>query len=335
MRYGMNPHQHAEIVSNPGFVKVLAGKPSLINYLDALNAWQLVRKSSLINDVPSAASFKHVSPAGAALAGDLDVTMRETWRLPAQVDPLTSAYVRARDADPKSSFGDLIAVSHPVTTDLADFLASTITDAIIAPGYEASTVDQLAQKRGGRCLVLEIDPSAEPSSRQRRDIYGLIIEQDRNTQPIEASLLSGDHDHLDAATTRDALLAMVVLRYTQSNSIVIVRDGMSLGIAAGQQNRVDCLTRHQQQEFLQLFGSEAAQRLADHSWRDQWATHLSDLTMASDGFIPFRDNIDYAAEGGVTTVIEPGGSARSPEIAAAAQELGVKHITTGLRLFHH
>jgi phosphoribosylaminoimidazolecarboxamide formyltransferase / IMP cyclohydrolase len=230
----------------------------------------------------------------------------------------------------------------------------------------------LAQKRAGH-LLLEIDASVELPPRERRDVYGITVEQDRDDRPIDISLLTGNDDKLSAATTRDALLAMVTLRYTQSNSIAVVSDGMSLGVGAGQQDRVDCvrlavakarlwwlrrhpyvrnlpfvegmklqdrlnwqirfagqaLTRRQQQEFTKLFGSDAAQHLVDHSWRDQWAAQLIGLTMASDGFIPFRDNIDYAAEGGVTTVIEPGGSARTPEVRAAAQELGVHHLTRG------
>ena len=378
MRYGMNPHQAVEVVGDAGAVSVVAGEPSLINYLDALNGWQLVAEASRTANRPAAASFKHVSPAGVAIAGEVDATASEAWAVTANVDALTSAYVRARDADPKSSFGDVVAVSHPVTDDLAEFLIGTITDAIVAPGYEAGTVAKLSGKRGGRFLMFEVDPEVAIPPRERRDLYGMTFEQDRDTRPIDARLLTGA-DALPRRGVDDALLALVTLRYTQSNSIAVVRDGMTLGIGAGQQNRVDCvrmavakarlwwLRRHvfvqqlplvagmkrqnrlnwqirfaenamtipQRTQFVELFGGGAARWLDDTSWRKSWAAQLTDLTLGSDGFLPFRDNLDYAAAGGVTTVVEPGGSIRTPEVHAAASELGVRHITTAQRLFHH
>ena len=313
-----------------------------------------------------------------ATAGEVDATAREAWAVAAGVDALTSAYIRARDADPKSSFGDVVAVSHPVTDDLAEFLMGTITDAIIAPGFEVGTVAKLSRKRGGRFLIFEVDPEVAIPPRERREVYGMTFEQDRDTSPIDARLLSGADD-LPSGTVDNALLALITLRYTQSNSIVVVRDGTTLGIGAGQQNRVDCvrlavakarlwwLRRHanarqlplvagmkrqdrlnwqirfaenamtapQRIQFVGLFGTEAARRLDDTAWRESWAAQLTDLTLGSDGFLPFRDNLDYAAAGGVTTVVEPGGSLRTPEVRAAASELGVRHITTGQRLFHH
>jgi phosphoribosylaminoimidazolecarboxamide formyltransferase/IMP cyclohydrolase len=156
MRYGMNPHQAAEVVGDAGAVSVVRGEPSLINYLDALNGWQLVAEASRATNLPAASSFKHVSPAGVATAGAVDATAGESSDVPVWVDAITSAYLRARDADPKSSFGDVVAVSHPVTDDLAGFLTGTITDAIIAPGYEAGTVAKLSRKRGGRFLIFEV-----------------------------------------------------------------------------------------------------------------------------------------------------------------------------------
>jgi phosphoribosylaminoimidazolecarboxamide formyltransferase/IMP cyclohydrolase len=379
MRYGMNPHQTAEVVADAGAVSVVSGEPSLINYLDALNGWQLVNEASGATGLPVAASFKHVSPAGVATNGDLDESARETWGVPPGVDELTSAYVRARDADPKSSFGDVVAVSHAVTGDLAEFVTGTISDAMIAPGYEAGTVATLSRKRGGRFLLFEVDPDVTVPVRERRDIYGMTFEQDRDITRIDARLLAGADDRL-GGEVGDALLALIALRYTQSNAIAVVKDGMALGIGAGQQNRVDCvrlavgkarlwwLRRHpyvrqlasrvegmkrqdrlkwqirfaeqamtgpQRAEFAHLFGAEATQAFDDPTWRDSWAAQLTGLTMASDGFLPLRDNIDYAAAGGVTTVVEPGGSIRTPEVHAAARELGVRHLTTAQRLFHH
>lgn len=378
MRYGMNPHQMAEIVVDAGAVTVVGGEPSLINYLDVLNGWQLVSELAGVMGRPAAASFKHVSPAGVAVAGDLDETAQQTWGVSGDVDELTTAYVRARDADPKSSFGDVVAVSGPVTESLAEFLAGTITDAIIAPGYEAGTVQRLSQKRGGRFLMFEVDPEVVVPARERRDVYGTTFEQDRDQAIIGPDVFAGVDD-LSEGVRDDALVALAALRYTQSNSVVLTRDTMALGIGAGQQNRVDCvrlavakarlwwlrrhphvrelarvpgmkrqdrlnwqirfaenaMTRPQQAEFVELFGPGAGQLFADHVWRDSWAAELTGLTMGSDGFLPYPDNLDYAAEGGVTTVVEPGGSIRTPEISEAAAELGIQHLTIGQRLFHH
>lgn len=374
----MNPHQPAELIGGHGPLTVRNGEPSMINLLDALNAWHLVREANAATGRPAAASFKHVSPAGAAVAGDLDDTTREVWGLGlGPVDELTSAYVRARDADPKSSFGDVIAVSESVTVELAQFVQRVIADAIVAPGFADGAVEVLATKQRGRFLVLEVDPSAEPPARERRDVHGLTIEQDRDTAPINERLL-GDTAEWRAGVP-DALLAMATLRYTQSNSIVVTRDEMTLGIGAGQQNRVDCvrlalakarvwwlrrhplvrdlrrargmtrqdrlnwqirfaeaaLTRGQRLQFAELFGAASLEHVDDQSWRTEWAAQLTDLTLASDGNLAFRDNLDYAHDGGVRTVVEPGGSIRTPEIAQAARELGMRHVATGLRLFHH
>jgi len=379
VRYGMNPHQSADVVSDTGAVSVVSGEPSLINYLDALNAWQLAAEARAATGLPVAASFKHVSPAGVATAGPVDDTAQETWGVSAgAVEPLTSAYVRARDADPKSSFGDVIAVSHPVTAELADFVSQTIADAIIAPGYEAGTVATLSAKKSGSFLVLQADPDAPLPGRERRDLLGMTFEQDRDTAPIDSSVLGTD-EQLSPEQVIDALVSMVTLRYTQSNSIVLVKDGISLGIGAGQQNRVDCvrlaiakahswclrrhpnvreltqvsgmkrqdrlnwqirfaeqtMTRLQRGEFTARFGDHAIELFDDAGWRTPWTRQQTGLTLGSDGFIPFRDNVDFAAEGGVTTIVEPGGSLRTPQVEAACQELGIRHIATGLRLFHH
>lgn len=374
VRYGMNPHQSATVTGGPA---ILGGEPSLINYLDALNAYALVREADEAGGLPAAASFKHVSPAGAALAGAVDDVAVETWRTPGvAADSLISAYVRARDADPKSSFGDVVALSRPVDAATADFLRTVICDAVIAPGYEEGAVDVLRAKKGGRFLVFEAGSDWQPPARERREVLGAIIEQDRDAADLAAALPAGA---LDDAHRRDALLGMATARYTQSNSVVLVRDGAAVGIGAGQQNRVDCvrlagakarvwwlrrhpfvrelptpdgmrrqdrlnwqirfagaeMTRSQQVEFAGLFGDEAAARYADPAWREEWAAKLDDVTLVSDGFLPFRDNVDHAAEFGVSTIVEPGGSTRSDEVAAAASEHGITRVETGLRLFHH
>jgi phosphoribosylaminoimidazolecarboxamide formyltransferase / IMP cyclohydrolase len=377
MRYGMNPHQPASIVAGHG-PRVINGEPSMINYLDALNAFELVREADDATGAPAAASFKHVSPAGAALAGPVDATAAGMWRVGQTADSgLLSAYVRARDADPKSSFGDVVALSRPLDLATAEFLRTVICDAVIAPGFEPGTAGILAAKRDGRFLVLEADPARTPPATERRDVLGVTIEQDRDRVPVATVL--PDDGALDAATRADALLGLVTLRYTQSNSVALVRGGAAIGIGAGQQNRVDCvrlaaakartwwLRRHpfvdelptvdgmgrqdrlnwqirfagremtagQLTEFASLFGADARGRYDDAAWRDEWMGGLGGVTLTSDGFLPFRDNVEYAATTGVTTIVEPGGSARTGEVAASAAAHGITHVQTGLRLFHH
>jgi phosphoribosylaminoimidazolecarboxamide formyltransferase / IMP cyclohydrolase len=377
MRYGMNPHQPASIVAGHG-PRVINGEPSMINYLDALNAFELVREADAATGAPAAASFKHVSPAGAALAGAVDATAARTWRVDQTSDGgLLSAYVRARDADPKSSFGDVVALSRPVDAGTAEFLRTVICDGLIAPGFEPGAAAVLAAKRDGRFLVLEADPGETPPATERRDVLGVTIEQERDRVPVATVL--PDDGTLDAAARADALLGLVTLRYTQSNSVALVRSGAAIGIGAGQQNRVDCvrlaaakarvwwLRRHpfvddlpavdgmgrqdrlnwqirfagqemtggQRAEFRGFFGDLAGRRYADATWRDEWMAALGGVTLTSDGFLPFRDNVEYAAAAGVSAIVEPGGSARTGEVAASAAAHGIAHVQTGLRLFHH
>jgi phosphoribosylaminoimidazolecarboxamide formyltransferase/IMP cyclohydrolase len=378
LRYGMNPHQAARIVDGGGGpVRVRHGAPSYINLLDAVSGWQLVREASAAVGLPTAASVKHVSPAGAAVAGNLDEVTRETWGLDATAGPLTSAYARARDADPKSSFGDMIAVSGPVDAELADLLRRVVADGIVAPGFEPGVIDVLAAKKRGRFLILEADPAWPPPATERREIFGLTIEQDSDTTAITAELLTDGTEPLPAAVVRDALLGLVAARYTQSNSVALVLRGVTLGIGAGQQSRVDCvrlaaakasawwLRRHPHVRALaQVPGMSRQDRLnwqlrladgdmtagqlaefgrlfpghdpvLDRAERTAWAELLAGVTMVSDGYLPFRDNIDQASRAGVRHVVEPGGSGRSDEVTAACAEHGMTLSRTGLRLFRH
>ena len=277
----------------------------------------------------------------------------------AGTEACSSAYVRARDADPKSSFGDVAALSRPVDLATAEFLRTVICDAVIAPGFEPGTVGVLAAKRGGGFLILEADPGRVPPASERRDVLGVTIEQERDTVLVVTVL--PDDGTLDDPTRTDALLGLATLRYTQSNSVALVRGGAAIGIGAGQQNRVDCvrlagakartwwLRRHpfvddlpgaggmgrqdrlnwqirfaceemtaaQLAEFESLFGTEARSRYEDATWRDEWIAALSGVTMTSDGYLPFRDNVEYAAAAGVTTIVEPGGSAARAKSATA------------------
>jgi phosphoribosylaminoimidazolecarboxamide formyltransferase / IMP cyclohydrolase len=388
LRHGMNPHQAARITGGPGPVRVRHGDPSYINLLDALNGWQLVSTAASVAGGPVAASFKHVSPAGVAVAGVVDDTARQTWGLAANPGPLASAYIRARDADPKSSFGDMIAVSAPVDAELASLVRGVVADGIIAPGFEPGTVGVLAGKKRGAFLILEADPGYGPPRWERREVGGLVLEQERDQAPIGPWLLTEvtgaapaesalPDPVLPEPAARDALLGLVTLRYTQSNSVALIRDGQAIGIGAGQQNRVDCvklagakartwwLRRHakvarlpgvtgmtrqdrlnwqirlaegdmtagQRAEFGRLFpGAAPAIGPAE---RADFAGRLDGVTLVSDGYLPFRDNVEHARAAGVRYLVEPGGSSRSADVAAACADHGITLVRTGLRLFHH
>lgn len=376
LRYGMNPHQAADLIA--GGPTVLNGDASLINYLDAVNAFALASEAEALTGRAAAASFKHVSPAGAAVARRIDETTAESYGVSGiPEDSPLSAYLRARDADPKSSFGDVVALSRPVDLQTAVFLRTVICDAVIAPGFEQGVLAQLGQKKSGRFLVFEARPIAQLPVRERRDVLGVTIEQDRDAADLAAALPADAP--LDAETRMDALLGMVVARYTQSNSVALIKDGTSIGIGAGQQNRVDCIrlagakarvwwlrrhpfvrglpevpgmqrqdrlnwqvrfagremTRGQLDDFGRQFGSEARALYDEAGWRETWLEGLSSVTLVSDGYLPFRDNVEHAAEAGVTTIIEPGGSLRTNDVVNAALEHGMTHVQTGLRLFHH
>ena len=246
MRYGINPQQSAAraVPVNPGSgpIRLLQGQPSYINLLDALNSWQLVNEAARTLDRPTAASFKHVSPAGAALAGGIDEATARLYEVdPASVGELTSAYLRARDADPKSSYGDFVAVSHEVDVELAELLARVVSDGIVAPGYAPGVLEILARKKNGRFLVMEADGSFEPPEQESRDVFGLRLTQERDRTALTPDLLADVHvGTLPKEAESDLLLGLAVLRYTQSNSVCYLRDGMALGIGAGQQSRVDC-----------------------------------------------------------------------------------------------
>ena len=383
LRYGLNPQQPASVepvIPDRWPFAVRNGRPGYINLLDALNAWQLVRQASRALGKPAATSFKHVSPAGAAVAGPIDAVTADLYDLdPEQVTPLTSAYVRARDADPKSSYGDFVALSDTVDEQLARVLARVVSDGIIAPGYEPRALEVLSRKKQGGFLVLEADPGYEPPAEDVRELYGVRFRQARDTVEIGPGVLTDPlGPPLSAQAADDLLLGLVVLRFTQSNSTCYVRQGQTLGIAAGQQSRVDCtrlagqkvdtwwLRRHPlvrglafksrvrkqdrinwQVRFIEgdltpderaSFG-EALERAPESELtaeeRRAWIAELSGVAFASDGFLPFRDNVDQAARHGVVAIAEPGGSVRSDDILAACEEHGITLVRTGLRLFQH
>jgi phosphoribosylaminoimidazolecarboxamide formyltransferase/IMP cyclohydrolase len=383
LKYGCNPQQPFASVdavdSGTEPVRVLNGTPSFINYLDALNAWQLVAEVRHALDLPAAASFKHVSPAGAAVAVDLPDDLKRVYEVEdRELTPAATAYVRARGADPKSSFGDFVALSHVVDDATADFLKGVISDGIIAPGYEPGALETLKGKKGGKFIVMQADPDFVAPERESREIFGMRMVQDRNAVQVgPAHLENVACGELTDAARRDLILGLVALKYTQSNSVGYALDGQMIGIGAGQQSRVDCtklagskadtwhLGRHpkvlglrfkpeikRQQRinwrvrFIEgdLTGSEEAalrealdgplEMLTDEE-RRAWIAELSGVSLVSDGFIPFRDNIDHASKHGVRFIAQPGGSTRDDEVNDACREYGITMVHTGLRLFHH
>ncbi|OAH12308.1 phosphoribosylaminoimidazolecarboxamide formyltransferase [Streptomyces jeddahensis] len=383
LRYGTDPHQAAArvvpVTQGRWPVRVLHGQPSFINLLDALNGCQLVQEASRSLGGPAAASFKHVSPAGAAVSGPVDEVTAELYGVTGdRVGALTSAYLRARDADPKSSYGDFAALSHPVDTELAELLTSVVCDGIIAPGYAPGTVATLSKKKNGRFLLLEADDTFVPPPHEEREVFGLRLTQERDAVRLSAALL-GDTvgGVLPRSAVDDLVLGLAVLRYTQSNSVCYVRGGMTLGIGAGQQSRVDCtrlagakadtwwlrrhpavrgltfrpgirrqdrinwqirfiegdLTPDESVRLAQALSTPAEELTADE--RERWRRRLTGVAFASDGALPFRDNVDHARRHGVDYIAEPGGSIRSDEVEAACREHGITLARTGLRLFHH
>ncbi len=383
LKYGCNPHQAFAsadpLNSGDAPMHVRNGTPSMINILDALNAWQLVSEVRAALELPAAASFKHVSPAGAAVAVDLTDDLAQAYEVQGRdLTPAALAYVRARGADPKSSFGDFVALSDPVDVATATFLKPLVSDGIIAPSYEPEAFDILCAKKKGSFIVMEANPNFKPPEREVRDLYGMKLEQDRNNRAVAPS----DLDHivcgeLTDSARRDLLLGLITLKYTQSNSVGYALDGQMIGIGAGQQSRVDCtklagakadvwhLRRHPkvlglqfkpkvgrqnrinwrvryiegdltagETEALQAALDQPLEPLTDAEKRD-WMSGLHGVSLVSDGFIPFRDNIDHASRHGVAYVAQPGGSARDDEVQAACRDYGIAMVHTDLRLFHH
>lgn len=375
LRYGVNPHQPATATPVPADrppLRVINGTPSAINLLDAITGWNLVRDARQQLGVPVAASYKHVAPAGVATAGPVDPVIMDSWAVDSTPTPVLSAYLRARDADPRSSYGDLVTISDPVDHELARFLTTVISDGIVAPGYEPGTVEILRRKRRGTYLIMEADPAVRPPETELRQLGGIRITQQADHGTIDDTLLPPD---LDRSTRDDALLAMITARYTPSNTVVAVRDGAAIGIAGGQQSRVDCtrlavgkasawwLRRHpsaaliaarpgrRRQDRLnlqvalatgdptpaeaRLLADELGDRLPTATDRADWLARLDRVIIAHDGAIPFRDNVDHAARVGTTMIIEPGGSTAAEPVERACAEHGITLIRTGRRLFHH
>lgn len=383
-KYGINPHQaFAEVTPVAGGAmpfEVLNGNPGYINFLDAIHAWQLAHEARAVLGLPAAASFKHVSPAGAAVGTPLPPDLAQSYEIEGvDLSPIATAYVRARGADPKCSFGDFVGLSDACDVSTAKVLRNAVSDGIIAPSYEPEALAILKKKKQGTFIVLQADAAFVPPARERRELFGMVLEQDRNAEPIGPKHLERlQCGKLDDAARRDLLLGLVTLKYTQSNSVGYSLDGQMIGIGAGQQSRVDCtklagtkadlwhLRRHPKVLGLRfkdgvgkqdrinfrvryiegdLVPSElAAFREAldqafeplSESDKATWVKEkLTGVSLTSDGFIPFRDNIDHAARHGVRYVAQPGGSTRDDDVTAACREYGIAMVHTGLRLFLH
>ncbi len=387
LKYGCNPHQKpASIHSMKGYdlpFSVLNGQPGYINLLDALNAWQLVQELDEALGLPAATSFKHVSPAGAAVSVPLDDTLLEVYdcKKNQELSPLATAYIRARGADPLSSFGDFIALSRKVDLSTAEVVREMVSDGIIAPEFDNDALILLKEKKDGKYLILAADPEFKIPELEFREVAGVGFSQLRNTIKInENTLLTKvvtKNNDFSAEARRDLVLASITLKYTQSNSVAYALDGQIIGIGAGQQSRVDCtklagrkvetwfmrqhpkvlnLPFHEQvrnverinARILCIEGGMTEPEL--RTWQSQfsrpvealsptekgeWLTKLEGISLSSDAFFPFRDNIDQASKRGVDYVVQPGGSNRDKEVIAATDEYGMVMAFSGIRLFHH
>jgi AICAR transformylase/IMP cyclohydrolase PurH len=384
LKYGCNPHQKPAYLHLPASapLQILNGMPGYINMLDALGAWQLVRELHAATDTPAAASFKHTSPAGAAIARPLTDTFRRSQFLSAEaLSPVATAYARARGGDRVSSFGDVVAVSAPVDVSLANLLRREVSDLIIAPAYEPEALAILRRKKQGGYLILQMDPDYTPPAMEQRELFGFILQQARNQVQVA-------REHFRTVLTGPAVIpddimetlivATVALKYTQSNSICVAYDGQVIGMGAGQQSRIHC-TRlacdkadkwllQQHPKVLRLpfrsgLGKPDKANLVDQYllWEQlsepemsamleqftatpeplsrvecqEWLQQFAGICLSSDAFIPFRDNVDRASRSHVQYVAETGGSVRTEEVKAAAEQHGMTLIHTGLRCFLH
>ena len=365
LKYGCNPNQKpARLYMEDGSelpVEVLNGRPGYINFMDALNSWQLVRALRAATGKPAAASFKHVSPAGAAIASPLTDEDRRVFFAEGELSPVATAYARARGADRLCSYGDWAALSDTCDETAARLLLPEVSDGVIAPGYTPGALELLRQKRKGNYNVVCIDPDYEPKPQERRDIFGIRFEQGYNSLPITRDSLKNIvtvNKTLKPGQEDDLLLALITLKYTQSNSVCYVKDGQTVGVGAGQQSRIHCtrlagdkadlwqLRRHP--KVLELSfpdGMKRAERdneidrfireeLTQAEKRD-WLSKVTGLALGSDAFFPFGDNVERAAQSGVTSIAQPGGSIRDDNVIETADKYGMVMCFTGIRLFHH
>ena len=384
LKYGCNPNQKpSRIYMEKGELPltVLNGKPGYINFMDALNSWQLVKALKAATGLAAAASFKHVSPAGAALGLPLSDVERKIYFAPeGELSPIACAYIRARGADRLCSFGDWAALSDVCDADTARYLALEVSDGVIAPGYTEEALEILRTKRKGGYNVVQIDPDYQPDPIERRSIFGITFEQGYNDLAIDEGMLGNlvtKNRELTQGAKHDMLLALITLKYTQSNSVCYVKDGMTIGVGAGQQSRIHCtrlagnkadiwwlrqhpavlelpfaadLRRPDRDNAIDLYIADSTAFTQNGGWQGvftvcppeltpemkaEWIAKMSGVTLGSDAFFPFGDNVERARQSGVQYIAQPGGSIRDQQVIDTCDRYGMVMCFTGIRLFHH
>ena len=387
LKYGCNPNQKpSRIYMEDGSelpIQVLSGKPGYINFLDAFNGWQLVSGLKKETGLPAATSFKHVSPAGAAVGLPLDETLRKIYWVDdmGELSPLACAYARARGADRMSSFGDFIALSDVCDKDTASLIKREVSDGVIAPGFTDEALEILKAKKKGNYCVIKIDENYRPAPLEHKQVFGITFEQGRQELPIDDELLSNvvtENKEIPEAAKRDLKIALITLKYTQSNSVCFVKDGQAIGVGAGQQSRVHCtrlagqkadnwflrqcpkvldlqfvdgIRRADRDNAIDVYiGEEYMDVLADGAWekifkvkpevftreeKRAWLDQMKGVTLGSDAFFPFSDNIERAHKSGVEYIAEPGGSVRDDAVIECCNKYNMAMAFTGIRLFHH
>lgn len=387
LKYGCNPNQKPSriFMENGGElpITVLNGKPGYINFLDALNGWQLVKELKEATGLPAATSFKHVSPAGAAVGLALSDVEKQIYWVDETIEmtPIANAYARARGADRMSSFGDFIALSDPCDKATALLIKKEVSDGVAAPGYDADALEILKSKKNGNYNVIQIDPSYVPELVEHKQVYGITFEQGRNELKIDRDFLGNivtENKEIPDAAKIDLIIALITLKYTQSNSVCYAKGGQAIGIGAGQQSRIHCtrlagtkadnwflrqspkvlglqfvddIKRADRDNSIDLYiGEEYEDILAEGTWQKffkskpevftreekrAWLGQMSDVSLGSDAFFPFGDNIERAYKSGVKYVAQPGGSVRDDNVIETCNKYGMAMCFTGIRLFHH
>ena len=347
LKYGCNPNQKpSRIFMRDGGdqpITVLNGKPGYINFLDALNSWQLVRELKAATGLPSAASFKHVSPAGAAVGLPLSEVDKKIYFVDeaAELTPIACAYIRARGADRLCSYGDWAALSDVCDAATARYLKYEVSDGIIAPGYTDEALEILKAKKKGNYNVVQIDPDYVPAPQEYKDVFGVTFQQGRNNFKIDEALLTNivtENKDLPEAAKVDMIVALITLKYTQSNSVCYVKDGQALGVGAGQQ----CRIHYTSDEYEDVLAEGVWQNtfkvkpeVLTAEEKKAWIATQTGVTVGSDAFFPFGDNVERARKSGAAYIAEPGGSIRDDHVIATANKYGMTMCFTGMRLFHH
>ncbi len=386
LKYGCNPNQKpSRIFMEDGSelpIEVLNGKPGYINLLDAFNSWQLVSELKKATGYCAAASFKHVSPAGAAIGTPLSDVLKKIYFVDdLELSPLACAYAKARGADRMSSYGDFIALSDVCDVPTAKMIQREVSDGVIAPGYEPEALEILKSKRKGTYCIIKMDENYKPAEIERKQVFGVTFEQGRNELVIDDAMMSNivtECKDLPETAKHDLIISLITLKYTQSNSVCYVKDGQAIGVGAGQQSRVHC-TRlagnkadnwylRQNEKVLNLpfrpdirrpdrdntidvyISDDYDDVLRDGTWelfftekpepftkeeKKAWLATMSGVSLGSDAFFPFGDNIERAKRSGVQYIAEPGGSIRDDNVIETCNKYGMTMVFTGIRLFHH